>query len=455
LGDTQTGTAEVKCQVCGKLWPEDQSICPDDGTWLHEQTIMEIKPRARRPSIGEFPTGHEATEAPTPTPVGAAQQKPQPAKIRTNAGPLAKAGAATSTSGKPAEIDPGTMIGEYEVEQKIGEGAMGTVYRAIHPAIHKRVAIKIMTPKLFDEPESVKRFVAEARAIAAIEHPGIVDVFGFGRIPDGRTYLVMEWLEGKSLGARLLEGPLAWSEACEVIRYIARALEAAHAKNIVHRDLKPENVFLQQVDDDKPVVKLLDFGLAKSTNKEEGLVAKTRTGQMLGTPLYMSPEQCKSKGVDHRTDIYALGCMAYEMLLGKTPFDADNVAELISMHLVQDPPRPSSLRPDIDPDLDKLLYNMVAKDPDKRPPLGEIRRVIGMQLSSVSQPLAIVTPPDGVEALGRSGHLPQVKNASGGAQNASGGAMHAATPAPVQRWPMYVAIALAVAGAIALFAVLQ
>ena len=448
MGDTQTGSSDVICQICGKSWPEEQSICTDDGTWLHEQTIMEIKPRVRRTSLAEFASGHEATEAlkteATPPP----QKIEKQAARNTGLGPLAKA----SSSAKHAEIAPGTQIGEYEVETKIGEGAMGTVYRAIHPAIHKRVAIKIMTPKLFDEPESVKRFVAEARAIAAIEHPGIVDVFGFGRIPDGRTYLVMEWLEGMSLGARLHAGPLPWTEACEIIRHIARALEAAHAKNIIHRDLKPENVFLQQIDDDKPLVKLLDFGLAKSTNKEEGLVAKTRTGQLLGTPLYMSPEQCKSKGVAHRTDIYALGCMAYEMLLGQTPFDADNVAELISAHLVTEPPRPSTLKPDIDPALDKLLFNMIAKDPEKRPGLGEVRRLIGMQLTQASAPM--MTPPEGYAVLpGASGHFAPVKGATGGAMQ---------SPQPTQvvtavqpRWPLFVAIALAVAGAVALFAVLQ
>jgi serine/threonine-protein kinase len=384
--------------------------------------------------------GLEATEAP---------KVEQPEKAhplgKTGLGPLAK----SASTAKHAEIAPGTQIGEYEVEAKIGEGAMGTVYRAIHPAIHKRVAIKIMTPKLFDEPESVKRFVAEARAIAAIEHPGIVDVFGFGRIPDGRTYLVMEWLEGKSLGARLHEGPLSWTDACEIIPHIPRALESAHAKNIIHRDLKPENVYLQQIDDDKPLVKLLDFGLAKSTNKEEGLVAKTRTGQLLGTPLYMSPEQCKSKGVDHRTDIYALGCMGYQMLLGTTPFDADNVAELISAHLVTEPPRPSTLKPDIDPDVDKLLFNMVAKVPDKRPGLGEVRRIMGMQLSRPSQPF-IATPPDGVAALAPSGRFAEVKGASGGALQT---AVPVATAKP-PRWPLFVAIALALAGVVALLAVL-
>src|SRR5207244_7823184 len=139
---------------------------------------------------------------------------------------------------------------------------------------------------------------------------GIVDIFGIGRLPDGRTFLTMQWLEGESLGARLAKGRLPMADALDIIRQIARALEAAHAKEIVHRDLKPENVFLTTIGDET-FVKLLDFGLAKASHKD---VAVTRSGQILGTPLYMSPEQCRSKGVDHRTDIYALGCLSYEIL---------------------------------------------------------------------------------------------------------------------------------------------
>jgi serine/threonine protein kinase len=357
----------VLCQVCGKTWPQDQTICPDDGTWLHEETIMESERHRRRPtSLGEelLDTGDKRALAKTAPP----------------GGPTAL----------PVELPAGTRVGDYEIEAKIGEGAMGTVYRAVHPAIGRHVAIKVMTPKLFDEPESVKRFVAEARAVAAIRHPGIVDVFGFGRLPDGRTYLVMEWLEGASLAERLKQGKLDVAEACDMLRQIARALEAAHAKGIVHRDLKPENVFVLQLEDEKPQCKLLDFGLAKVTNKEDGLVARTRTGQLLGTPLYMSPEQCKSKGVDHRTDIYALGCMAYEMLCGRVPFDCDNVAELISAHLVAEPPKPTTLKPDLSPILDHLLLTMVAKNPDERPTLADVRKTISGFLSRQSQPYAAV-----------------------------------------------------------------
>ncbi len=346
MGDSASDIG-VPCQVCGKTWPSDHSICPDDGTWLYEQTIIEIQPKARRPSL-EFAAVPETTSR---QPHYESTARPGRYHTPSNAMPIRGAStdmiaAQLAPPNVPIEIVPGMPIGEYEVEAKVGEGAMGTVYRAIHPQIGKHVAIKVMTTKVFGESEAVKRFVGEARAVAAIEHPGIVDVFGFGRIPDGRTYLVMEWLDGQSLAARVAQGDLPEIEACEIIRQIARALEAAHAKGIIHRDLKPENVFLRTVDDERPTVKLLDFGLAKSINKEDvANVAKTRSGQMLGTPLYMSPEQCKNKGVDQRTDIYALGCMCYELLVGRTPYDADNVAEIITAHLVGEPPGRRSSSP--------------------------------------------------------------------------------------------------------------
>ena len=391
----------VACQMCGKSWPADHAICPDDGTWLYEQTIIELQPSSRRRSVEitapETTSRQQRYESTT-----RAQHYETPSQAMPIRGASTDMIAAQlAPANVPLEIVPGMPIGEYEVVAKVGEGAMGTVYRAVHPQIGKHVAIKVMTPKVFGEAEAVKRFVGEARAVAAIEHPGIVDVFGFGRIPDGRTYLVMEWLDGQNLAARIQERELPELEAYEIIRQIARALEAAHAKGIIHRDLKPENVFLRKVDDERPTVKLLDFGLAKSTNKEDvANVAKTRSGQMLGTPLYMSPEQCKNKGVDQRTDIYALGCMCYELLVGRTPYDADNVAEIITAHLVGEPPRPSKFKPDIDPDLDKLLFGMIQKEPEKRPPLGEIRRIIGMQVSRLG--FHANTPIDGFAPIASS-----------------------------------------------------
>jgi serine/threonine-protein kinase len=286
------------------------------------------------------------------------------------------------------DLAPGTPCGDYEIETKIGEGAWGAVYRAVHPTIGKHVAIKVMSHKLFDEPEAHKRFVAEARALASIRHPGIVEIFGIGRLRDGRAFLTMQWLEGETLGARMQRGALPRDQALEIVRQIARALDAAHVKNIVHRDLKPENVFLLTIDDELSV-KLVDFGLAKAT--KDTAVGVTRSGQMVGTPLYMSPEQCRSKGVDHRTDIYALGCLGYEMLCGRVPFVHDNAAELISAHLNNEPPSPRALRPDLAPQLDRMLVRMIAKRPDDRPTLGDVRQTIGSVLRRSSQPMQAIS----------------------------------------------------------------
>jgi serine/threonine protein kinase len=266
-------------------------------------------------------------------------------------------------------------IGDYEIEGKIGEGAMGAVYRAVHPTIGKHVAVKVMNAKLCGDFDAVERFTREARSVAAIRHPGIVDVFGFGTLEDGRAYLIMEWLDGASLATRLRHGMFTQDEALDVLSQIARALEAAHDRGVIHRDLKPDNVFLQHVVRERPIVKILDFGLAKLVNEDNPAI-RTQSGQMLGTPVYMSPEQCRAKDVDYRTDIYALGCIAYELLCGQVPFPADNTAELIVAHLGEPPPKPRTLKPDLPVALDELLLAMVAKDPAKRPTLQQVRQTI-------------------------------------------------------------------------------
>ena len=371
MGDSQTGEAVVVCPVCEKTWPKDLDTCPDDGSWLHEETVVEF---ARRPSRLTIPRTRSSSFTREPTfPGGQGAADPMEATVLATAG--AAAAAVAAEPARPSkDLAPGTKAGEYVIEAKVGEGAMGTVYRAVHPAIGKEVAIKVISPKLLDEPDVVTRFLAEARAVAAIRHPNIVDIFGYSRLPDGRTYLTMEWLEGENLATRLARSPLERDEALDIMRQIARALEAAHAKQIIHRDLKPENVFLLDVSEDR-VVKLLDFGLAKLTDQDAG-VGVTREGQILGTPIYMSPEQCRSKGVDHRTDIYALGCLGYQLLAGRPPYDQDNAAELISAHLVTEPPRARSFHKDVPEILDDLLVRMIAKDPAARPTLADVRRAI-------------------------------------------------------------------------------
>src|SRR5262249_52669990 len=208
------------------------------------------------------------------------------------------------------------QVGEYRTESKLGEGGFGGVYNAVHPLIGKSAAIKVLNRQYSSNPQMVSRFIAEAKAVNQIRHRNIIDIFSFGQLDDGRQYYVMEYLDGEPLDALLdRHGKLALVEALPILRGIARALDAAHAKGVAHRDLKAENVFLATDSDGGGVwPKLLDFGIAKLMAPEDGVKHKTRTGTPVGTPYYMSPEQCRGRDVDHRTDIYAFGVLAYLML---------------------------------------------------------------------------------------------------------------------------------------------
>jgi eukaryotic-like serine/threonine-protein kinase len=271
-----------------------------------------------------------------------------------------------------APVDPdlasGEVVGEYVVDGKLGQGAFGTVYRGTHPVIGKQVAIKVLARRYSVDPEITSRFVAEARAVNQIRHKNIIDIFSFGTLADGRQYYVMEYLDGEPLDA-LIErsGRLALRDALPILRGVARALDAAHAKSIAHRDLKAENVFLAS-DGEGVWPKLLDFGIAKLLSDETQPTHKTRTGFSIGTPYYMSPEQARGKDVDHRTDLYAFGVLAYLMLVGKYPFDGDDYMEIL-MHQLQDQPVPaSSLVEGLPPAIDDAIGWLMAKDPADRPP---------------------------------------------------------------------------------------
>jgi predicted Ser/Thr protein kinase len=274
------------------------------------------------------------------------------------------------------ELPPGTEVGGYVVEGKIGEGGMGVVYGALHPRIGKRVAIKVLSPAFCGDPSTVERFEQEARLVNEIKHPNIVDVFQFGELSDGRSFFVMEWLEGESLSARLDRGPLSTRETLDVLDAMCDALEAAHEKGVIHRDLKSDNVFIVPVRKDKKV-KLLDFGLAKLAGRSDPVsIHKTKEGIVVGTPAYMSPEQARGKAVDFRTDIYALGCLAYKMVTGRLPFHADNAMDLIVKQLNDAPPSPSKLAPGTPPSLSRTIVRMMAKSPEERPSLAEIRQTL-------------------------------------------------------------------------------
>ncbi|WP_437758603.1 serine/threonine-protein kinase [Sorangium sp. So ce1389] len=270
--------------------------------------------------------------------------------------------------GADPDLAPGTPVGEYRIEAKIGVGGFGTVYRAMHPVIGKAAAIKVLSRQCSANPQLVSRFIAEARAVNQIRHRNIIDIFSFGALEDGRHYYVMELLEGMTLDAyRRKRGRLPPAEALPILVKIARALDAAHAAGIAHRDLKPENVFLIFDEDGAIFPKLLDFGIAKLLGESSTTAHKTRTGHLIGTPLYMSPEQCRGRNVDHRTDVYSFGILAYELLAGAPPFDGETAFDLLMKHTSEPAPPVSSLTTHLSPALDAPLLRMLEKDPASRP----------------------------------------------------------------------------------------
>jgi serine/threonine protein kinase len=275
---------------------------------------------------------------------------------------------------RDGDLEPGTLVGDFRIERKLGEGGMAQVFAAVHPVVGKRAAIKVISKRLCADQHAVERFVQEARAVHQIGHPNIVDTFGFGTLPDGRCYMLLEWLDGESLGDRLARGPLPLGDALEIVTQLAEALEAAHAKGIIHRDLKPDNVIVDS-SRGRPSVKLVDFGIAKLAQADVTL-PRTRSGAAMGTPGYMSPEQARGKSVDGRTDVYALGAMTFQMVLGRLPFEGESAIDILAKHLAEAPPAPSSLWSGIPPALDRLILRMMEKSAADRPDLAEVLKVL-------------------------------------------------------------------------------
>lgn len=262
----------------------------------------------------------------------------------------------------------GMQLGEYQVREVLGTGGMGVVYGALQPMIGKRVAIKVLQWEVARNPEEVARLLAEARLVNAIRHRGIVDIFNFGQLPDGRHYLVMELLEGEPLDKVIAaRAPLEVDEVLQILDEVADALAAAHGAGVIHRDLKPNNVFLVTPPHGSRYVKLLDFGLAKKTSSPRGSAAQTRTDSVVGTPYYMAPEQARALPVSPQTDLYALGVMAFELLTGKLPFDGESPFDVISKHVNEPPPRVTAFERSVPVPLADLVDLLLAKDPAQRP----------------------------------------------------------------------------------------
>ena len=259
-----------------------------------------------------------------------------------------------------------TIAGRFHVQRKLGSGGMGTVYLAEHVRMGRPCALKIMNPSLKDDSEALGRFAREAAHASRITHPNVAAIYDFGEADDGTVYLAMEYADGESLGALMKrEGAIAPERATEIIGQVLDGLAAAHGIGIVHRDLKPDNIILASTPTGKHAVKVVDFGIAKAMQATESQQL-TRTGFVVGTPRYMSPEQITGGTIDGRTDLYSADCILYELLVGSVPFSGPSGEITITRRLTEPPPHPRKLNRTVDRRLDRVVVRAMARDPDNR-----------------------------------------------------------------------------------------
>ena len=298
--------------------------------------------------------------------------------------------AAAAAAPPPARKDPmtGEKLGAYIVEEKIGTGGMGVVYKARQPQIGSTVAIKILRGDVIADKRDMERLLDEARVVNAIKHRGIINIFGAGELSDGRQYLVMEYLDGETLEKRLERvGKLSAAEAIPILDEVLAALAAAHSTGIVHRDLKPANIFLVKQSDGPDLIKLLDFGLARRQMQEVSRIA--------GTPDYISPEHARGRPAGPPADLYGFGILAFHLLTGQLPFKGNTPMEMMEQHVHSPPPVPAEVNPSIPPAMSGLILALLAKDPAKRPDADRAKldlKAAGRQLQAQ---LELAESPDG------------------------------------------------------------
>ncbi|HEU4613596.1 MAG TPA: serine/threonine-protein kinase, partial [Kofleriaceae bacterium] len=356
-----------RCPVCQRSFAEP-GFCPFDGKPLGERTDDQatvLSSYVRAQSDAETKLAESKTQ----------QGVVDPNQVRALSAHEGHALALDTIRKRVSEYDRligETLDGRYLVQRKIGEGGMGVVFAVKHAVIERPLAIKVLKRNVMRDAAVIQRFIQEAKAASRIGHPNIVDVTDFGKTPDGMTYSVMEYVDGTTLSKTIKNAaPLPPERAVRIASQIARALAAAHGKGIVHRDLKPENVFLTDRDERPDFVKIVDFGIAKVQPVEgtsEG-PRLTRAGSVFGTPEYMAPEQASGRGdTDHRVDIYALGVIMYEMLVGKVPLKGESTIRTIAMQLLDPITPPSQVNPDLKlpPALEAIVMKALAKKREER-----------------------------------------------------------------------------------------
>ncbi len=265
-----------------------------------------------------------------------------------------------------ADLQGTVVAGKYRILKRLGGGGMGCVYLAEHVMLRRRVAVKVLLPEWSQKPAIVERFLREARACARVTHENVISVLDHGITPEGLAYMAMEYLQGEELRHILRrEGRLPWPRARRILRQAAQALSAAHVKFVVHRDLKPANIFIVPRPDDPEFVKIIDFGIAKIADETETRQL-TRSGMILGTADYMSPEQARGKAVTHLSDQYSLGVVAYEMLTGRVPFHDETFMGTLEKHVLGELVPPRVWVPELPENVDFLVCRMLEKDPGRR-----------------------------------------------------------------------------------------
>ncbi len=297
-----------------------------------------------------------------------------------------------------------TLAGRYRVLDVLGRGGMGTVYLAEQLAVKRTVAIKVLHREYAEKPEIVRRFHREALAVSQLVHPNTISVFDFGD-DEGRLFIAMEHLRGRTLQDELATGkPMPLARAVYICQQLLKSVAEAHELGIIHRDLKPENIYLIHVDGRDDFVKVLDFGVAKLRNPGGDQATLTQAGTVFGTPKYMAPEQSRDGTVDQRADLYSIGVILYEMLLGRPPFESDNPLSLLLSHASKAPPRFLDVQPNqlLDERVESVVLTALAKAPDERYQSAELMsRDLDILLNQSEHDLAKL--PDLVRALASAG----------------------------------------------------